>query len=62
MKKSGTRNDMAKDNSTGAEIEKAKAVAKTEGDEKTEKSKGKKEHVRKKAWRPKTKTGCQTCR
>jgi len=24
--------------------------------------KGKKEHIRKKAWRPKTKTGCVTCR
>jgi len=30
--------------------------------EKPKKSKGKKEHVRKKVWRPKTKTGCITCR
>lgn len=37
-----------------------KANAGDEAD--AEKRNVKKEHVRKKAWRPKTKTGCVTCR
>jgi hypothetical protein len=44
-------------------LEKPKAKANNvNGSEKGETPKGKKDHVRKKAWRPKTKTGCITCR
>lgn len=47
-----------------AAIERSSAVEAVVNDkeaEKSEKAKGK-VHVRKKAWRPKTKTGCVTCR
>ncbi|KAF1966365.1 hypothetical protein BU23DRAFT_518131 [Bimuria novae-zelandiae CBS 107.79] len=56
---------MVKNSRATAAVEQTKAIDENESDSfsvKPEKRKGKKDHVRKKAWRPKTKTGCITCR
>ncbi|KAJ4290511.1 hypothetical protein N0V90_010728 [Kalmusia sp. IMI 367209] len=53
---------MVRNTRATAALEKPKVDEKADSDDKPERSKGKKEHIRKKAWRPKTKTGCVTCR
>lgn len=53
---------MARNTRATAAMEKMKTDEKVDSDAKSEKSKEKKGHIRKKAWRPKTKTGCVTCR
>ena len=60
---SGLHVDMVRNTRGTDALEKPKAKGdQFDGLEKGGKPKGKKDHVRKKAWRPKTKTGCITCR